>query len=216
MGRRPGVASTLVQRKAQGSSQRLRVQNPGKTWHSIHPTWGNCLLLTRACYGAFDQSERGRLAHAKSHDEDAVRGVLGAPTATPPSLSALSHGGYPGTPSATAPPTTRPTPLSNLGDHAAEYKLAPNLIEEKDLSFFNFFADGISNPRLKNHYKKTCSDSGRLFIATFIREMDDDGSSLTAEDTVEARMRAILAGGLAGRGHVRVLFDSRGRVRGME
>ena len=101
------------------------------------------------------------------------------------------------TPSSSAPPTLRPTPLSILGDHASEYKLAPDLIEEKDLAFFNFFADGISNPRLKNHYKKACSDSGRQFIAIFIQEMDDDGSSLTAEDTVEARMRAILAGGLA-------------------
>ena len=30
-----------------------------------------------------------------------------------------------------------------------------------------------------------------------MQEMEDDGSSLTAEDTVEARMRAILTGGLS-------------------
>lgn len=116
--------------------------------------------------------------------------------ATTPSMTATTHRGYPGTPSSSAPPT-RSSLLSILGDHASEYKLAPDLIEERDLQFFNFFADSISNPRLKNHYKKVCSDSGRQFITTCMQEMEDDGSSLTAEDTVEARMRAILTGGLS-------------------
>ena len=117
--------------------------------------------------------------------------------ATPSSVSASPsvHGGYPGTTPTVQTPKP-PSSLAALGEYAEQYQIAADIIEEKDLAFLNYFLDGMTNTHLKQKYKRLSNDSGRNFIRVFQEEMEADGISMSAEDTVEAYMRAILEAGM--------------------
>ena len=72
MGRRPGITSTMVQRKAKRGGRRIRVQNTRETRYRLHSPRRDSLLLTRACNGTPDKDERRRLAQAKPHHASAI------------------------------------------------------------------------------------------------------------------------------------------------
>ena len=66
-----------------------------------------------------------------------------------------------------------------------------------DSQYLNEFLDGIPNERLKKQWSDSAQGSGRKFVVLFQQEMDDTEVSFTSENTVQAKMQAILAGGLS-------------------
>ena len=107
-----------------------------------------------------------------------------------------SHGGYP-TPTPTSSAKTPSILDAAMGDLASSYKIAAEVIEEEDLRYLNHFLDSITSERLRRRWKTKANQSGRLFVTQMLSEMEENGVTLTAEDTVAARMKAILEGGLA-------------------
>ena len=65
-----------------------------------------------------------------------------------------------------------------------------------DSQYLNEFLDGIPNERLKKQWSDAAQGSGRRFVVRFQQEMDENEVSFTSENTVQAKMQAILAGGL--------------------
>ena len=149
--------------------------------------------------------------HGHDHASGANRGTTRAPnmrmreslarfhtlpgTPSPP----MTHGGYP-TPSSVPPDTSGvkpPTMLQNaLGELAESYRVAPEAIEKKDLEYLNEFIERIDNMRLRELWRKKSDKSGRKFVVTMLAEIERSGSSLTAEETMDTRMRLILTNGL--------------------
>ena len=137
-----------------------------------------------------------------------------ATTPAPPPPASMSHGGYPLTPPSVPPApaagTSAPTYASALSsgrpqtlmemelgvDAARNYIIAPHVIEEADLGYLNFFLDRITNERLRKHWAKASANSGRAFVKVFLEEMADEEMSMTAENTVQAKIDAIVRGGL--------------------
>ena len=133
----------------------------------------------------------------RAREQLTIHATGATPSAT---TSTATHGGYPSGPSSalTAPSHASPrSAMDALGEHAGMYKCSPDSIEAEDLEFLNFFLDGIENTHVQEKYRKKCSDSGRLFIRIIMKEIEDDDESLTTEDVVDAKMKAILSGGLS-------------------
>ena len=143
-------------------------------------------------------------AHAKEREAQENVGTFRAPNMRMrEDLSAYhldgaartAHGGYP-TPTPT-PTSKTPSMLERaLGEAAENYKIAPETIEKEDLRYLNFFLDDIEGTRLRESWKRKSRQSGRIFVTTMLSEMNENDISLTAEETVQARMKAILDGGL--------------------
>ena len=89
-----------------------------------------------------------------------------------------------------------PLPQRALGEAAEGYQISPETIEQEDQRYLNFFLDAIEGNRLRESWKRKSEQSGRKFVVIMLREMNDNDTSLTAEETVTARMKAILDGGL--------------------
>ena len=149
--------------------------------------------------------------HAHDHATGANRGTMRKPNmrlresltrfqTAPLSPAPLNtHGGYPTPSSVNAPiPATRPPTMlqAALGELADGYRIAPDTIDKKDLDFLNSFLERIDNVRLQEYWRKKSERSGRKFIVVMLAEMEKSGSSLTAEETMETRMRLILTNGM--------------------
>ena len=149
--------------------------------------------------------------HAHDHATGANRGTMRKPNmrlresltrfqTAPLSPAPLNtHGGYPTPSSINAPiPATRPPTMlqAALGELADGYRIAPDTIDKKDLDFLNSFIERIDNVRLQEYWRKKSDKSGRKFIVVMLAEMEKSGSSLTAEETMETRMRLILTNGM--------------------
>ena len=149
--------------------------------------------------------------HASEHADGANRGTMRAPNMrkresltrfqvpASPAAPTTTHGGYP-TPGAVPIPTTaKPLTMlqSALGVDIAEgYKISPDVIDKKDLEYLNFFLEHIDNVRMRELWRLKSDKSGRKFVVKMIEEMQKSGSSLTAEETLDTRMRQILVGGM--------------------
>lgn len=176
----------------------------------------NDYTLSQLCEtGTVPIASRGVVAvfspsHAAEHAAGAARGTTRRPntraredltkfrTATGP--MSPGHGGYPTPTQGTAPSTTtKPVSMlqAQIGELADGYKIAPETIEQVDFELCKHFTDAMENKRMREQWVKRCEKSGRKFIVLFAAEMSKDGISLTAEETVTSRMRAILAGGLS-------------------
>ena len=84
---------------------------------------------------------------------------------------------------------------NEVGDLAETYRISPDTIEKIDASFLNHFIDYMKTDRLREFWRRKCP-TGRKFVVEFKKAIDSNSLSLTANDTIDARMRIILSNGL--------------------
>ena len=127
-----------------------------------------------------------------------IGGSAGHPAPTP------SQPTVPVPPTAPAPASRTTTELEDtLGVEVAKrYRIAPEIIEEAQLQFLNFFLEDMVSERLADTWRKKCNDSGNEFITKFVEHMTTRATSVTAEETIETAMRGMLERGLLGFGEI--------------
>ena len=133
--------------------------------------------------------------------------ALIAPSAANATTNASTsmHGGFP-TPNpstsatnastgATTASRTQVLLRNEVGDLAETYRISPDTIEKIDASFLNHFIDYMKPDRLREFWRRKCP-TGRKFVVEFKKNIDSNALSLTANDTIDSRMRIILSNGL--------------------
>ena len=82
------------------------------------------------------------------------------------------HAGYP-SPTPTSSGKTLTMLERALGEAAEGYQISPETIEQEDQRYLNFFLDAIEGNRLRESWRKKSEQSGRLFVVTMLREMNE-------------------------------------------
>ena len=148
----------------------------------------------------------GTFANPNARERENLSALI-APTAANATTAASTsmHGGFP-TPNPSTSATSAPTGAATasrtqvllrneVGDLAETYRISPDTIEKIDASFLNHFIDYMKSDRLREFWRRKCP-TGRKFVVEFKKNIDSNSLSLTANDTIDARMRIILSNGL--------------------
>ena len=149
----------------------------------------------------------GTFANPNTRERENLSALIAPTAASAATTSSTSiHGGFPTPPNPTTSATNTSTATATssrtqvllrneVGDLAETYRISPDTIEKIDASFLNHFIDYMKSDRLREFWRRKCP-TGRKFVVEFKKNIDSNSLSLTANDTIDARMRIILSNGL--------------------